>query len=146
MYSIEKPVRTRSEHNFERMHKMRIAAQKTIVVAIVALFCITLIPACQEEAIQESPSDARRVRTLIFEKSKLEEQIVDLKASHANELEEQKQLLDECEKENVILRTDVSENTEQLLNQMLTPLLKEADDLRKENAALKEQIKQLKGN
>ncbi len=124
---------------------MRITTQKTIV-AIVILFCITLIPACQDEAIKESPSDAKRVRMLEFEKSKLEGKIADLKTSHANELEEQKQLLDKCEKENKGLRTTLGKKTGQLLNQMLMPLRQQNEELQKENADLKEQIKQLKGN
>lgn len=125
---------------------MKIAAKKTIVAVIVTLFCITLIPACQEEAVEQSPSDAKRVRMLEFEKARLKKDIETLKTSHANELEEQKQLLDECEKENKTLRTNVGKNAGQLLNQMLMPLKQQNEELRKENADLKEQIKQLKGN
>ena len=135
-----------SEHNFERMHKMRIAAQKTIVVAIVALFCITLIPACEEEAIQESPSDAKRVRMLEFEKAQLEDQIVELGKKQAKELEGQQQLLAKCEKQNEALRINAGKNTGHILNQMLMPLRQQNEELQKENADLKEQIKQLKGN
>lgn len=123
---------------------MKIAARKTIIVAIVTLFCITLIPACQEEVIQESPSDAKRVRMLEFEKAQLEKQIQDFGKKHAKELNAQKKRLDECEKKNKNLNEKMMKNIEELTNQMLLPLMEETDKLRKENADLKEQIRQLK--
>ena len=125
---------------------MKIAAQKTFIVAVVVLFFITLIPACQEEAIQESPSDAGRVRILKSQKADLEQQILDLKKTHAEELEEQKQLLAKCETENATLRTNAGKNAGMLLNQLLMPLRQQNEELQKENADLKEQIRQLKGN
>ncbi len=125
---------------------MKIAAQKTFISAIVVLFFITLIPACQDETIQESPSDAKRVRMLEFKKSQLEKQIQDLGKKHAKELDAQKKLLDKCEKKNKNLNKNVMKNIEELTNQMLMPRMDEADKLLKENADLKEQIRQLKGS
>ncbi|MHC4212815.1 MAG: hypothetical protein ACYSWP_05495 [Planctomycetota bacterium] len=125
---------------------MKITAQKTFIAAIVVLFCITLIPACQDETIQESPSDAKRVRMLEFEKSQLEKQIQDLGKTHAKELDDQKKLLDKCEKQNKKLKGKAAEHTEELLNQMLMPLMEEVNELKRENADLKEQIRQLKGS
>ena len=125
---------------------MKIAAQKTFISAIVVLFFITLIPACQDETIQESPSDAKRVRMLEFKKSQLEKQIQDLGKKHAKELDAQKKLLDKCEKKNKNLNEKETKNIDGLINQLLLPMMEEADKLKRENADLKEQIRQLKGS
>jgi peptidoglycan hydrolase CwlO-like protein len=118
---------------------MKIATRKTIITAIVTLFCITLIPACQEEVIQESPSDAKRVRILEFERAQLQ-------ANHAKELGDLKKRLDECEKKNKNLNENMMKNIEELTDQMLMPMMEENSKLREEIADLKEQIRQLKGS
>jgi hypothetical protein len=118
---------------------MRIAAPKTLISAMVVLFIITLIPACQEDATEERPSDAGRVKLLEFK-------IAQMETNHATELNAKQKLLDKCEEKNKSLSDDVMKNIEDFTNQMLMPMVEEADKLRKENADLKEQIKQLKGN
>ncbi len=83
---------------------------------------------------------------LEFKKAELEGQILDLKKAHVKELDAQKKLLDKCEKQNKNINENMMKNTEELLNQMLLPLMEEADKLKRENADLKEQIRQLKGS
>jgi hypothetical protein len=115
------------------------------MVVIIALLGITLIPACQETAIEDDdPSAQRKVRLLEYENGILKKDIEDLKADHAKELDKQTKLLEKCNKDKKELQGGVQKNAEQLINQLLAPMVQENEGLRNENAELKQLIDQLK--
>jgi len=118
-----------------------------VFVLAVGIIVITLIAGCEEGQV---PS-GKKARLISAENMQLKQQlqqreieIEKLKGTHRKELENQKGLIERCQREKKLLQEKLSGKFEGQLNEFLKGMGEEARKLREENESLKLQIEQLK--
>ena len=109
----------------------------TPVVLMVAIgFVLMSIAGCQEQ----DPSNTRMSKLIALENKQLKKQLEQCN----EEIENQKQLLDECEGVKQLLEKQARENFENTIAPLLQNFAEKTKELREENTAFKAQIEELK--
>ena len=124
---------------------MKRPAWKAFVVLIGA--AMVLIAGC---AGQRASSDVKQSRTLAAENIELKkqlhqckEELETLKARHAEEINNQKQLLETCQRDQEIWKQKAQQNIREQAQSVLKAVMEDNTRLREENNELKTQIEQL---
>jgi hypothetical protein len=134
---------------------MKRTAHKTLVLTVGVLAATLFIAACQEEQKQTGTiGNDKRTKLVAAENVRLKKTIEDQKLLHAGEMrrertlhekqmQQQKKLLDTCQKEKKLLEDMSKDGIESYMKSVLGPLVDENEKLRAENEVLKAKVQNL---
>ena len=125
---------------------MKRTVQNAVVLAIGAIFVISLFAGCQEQ----QATDAKKGRLVAAENIGLKKEldrrdreIERLKGLHSKEIKRQEELVAKCQEEKGLLQKRVDENIKAQVSEVLAAVVEENSKLHGELEGLKTQVQKL---
>jgi gas vesicle protein len=125
---------------------MKRTVQNAVILAIGAIFVISLFAGCQEQ----QATDAKKGRLVAAENIGLKKEldrrdreIERLKGLHSKEIKRQEELVAKCLEEKKLWQDKADENIKAQVGEVSTVVLEQNSKLREENENLKAQIEKL---
>ena len=125
---------------------MKRTVQNAVILAIGAIFVISLFAGCQEQ----QATDAKKGRLVAAENIGLKKEldrrdreIERLKGLHSKEIKRQEELAAKCLEEKGLLQKRVDENIKAQVSEVLTAVMEENSKLHDEIEGLKTQVQKL---
>lgn len=119
---------------------------QAILILLVVVFSVMLVTGCEEEASNDRMAKliANENRQLKKQLEQRDEEMQRQKQRLEKEIEKQTQQLEKCEKAKKVLEQRSAEELDQKVQSVLVVIINQNAELRKEIAALKQELEALK--